>query len=183
MRWGMPGPPQFGSAPITNIRNTTTSRYWHRWLKPENRCLVPFTSFCEYADTKPKKTATWFALDDSRPLCAFAGIWTTWHGVPRHEGKAGRGRAPALRVPDNRSERRRRPDPPESDAGATDDGRGMGRLAASAMARGVRAATTAPRRDDEDRGHRRKGGPLRRCAWGSGLASAWLALGRRLLSG
>ncbi|WP_246725575.1 SOS response-associated peptidase family protein, partial [Beijerinckia sp. L45] len=30
---------------------------------------------------KPKKTATWFALDDSRPLCGFAGIWTTWHGV------------------------------------------------------------------------------------------------------
>jgi putative SOS response-associated peptidase YedK len=81
MRWGMPGPPQFGSAPITNIRNTTTSRYWHRWLKPQSRCLVPLTSFSEYADTKPKKTPTWFALDDSRPLCAFAGIWTTWHGL------------------------------------------------------------------------------------------------------
>ncbi|WP_246725577.1 SOS response-associated peptidase family protein, partial [Beijerinckia sp. L45] len=80
MRWGMPGPPQFGGAPITNIRNTT-SPHWRRWLRPESRCLVPFTSFCEYADTKPKKTATWFALDDSRPLCAFAGIWTTWNGV------------------------------------------------------------------------------------------------------
>ena len=22
MRWGMPGPPQFGGAPITNVRNT-----------------------------------------------------------------------------------------------------------------------------------------------------------------
>jgi putative SOS response-associated peptidase YedK len=27
-----------------------------------------------------RKTPTWFALDDSRPLAFFAGIWTTWHG-------------------------------------------------------------------------------------------------------
>ncbi len=63
MRWGMPGPPQFGGAPITNIRNTA-SPHWRRWLGPASRCLVPVTSFCEYADTKPKKTPTWFALDD-----------------------------------------------------------------------------------------------------------------------
>ena len=42
---------------------------------------MPWTSFCEYADTKPRKTPTWFALDDSRPLAFFAGIWATWHGV------------------------------------------------------------------------------------------------------
>jgi putative SOS response-associated peptidase YedK len=41
---------------------------------------VPSTSFCEYADTKPRKTPTWFALGDDRPLAVFAGIWTTWHG-------------------------------------------------------------------------------------------------------
>jgi hypothetical protein len=41
---------------------------------------VPFTSFCEYADTKPKKTPTWFAFDETRPLEVFAGIWTTWRG-------------------------------------------------------------------------------------------------------
>jgi putative SOS response-associated peptidase YedK len=80
MRWGMPGPPQFGGAPITNIRNTK-SAHWRRWLKPESRCLVPFSSFCEYADTKPRKTPKWFALDDSRPLLAFAGIWTDWTGT------------------------------------------------------------------------------------------------------
>ena len=39
------------------------------------------TSFCEWAPTKPKKTPTWFALDEDRPLFAFAGIWTTWTGV------------------------------------------------------------------------------------------------------
>jgi putative SOS response-associated peptidase YedK len=78
-RWGMPGPPQFGGAPITNIRNTA-SPHWRAWLKTEQRCVVPFTSFCEYADTKPRKTATWFALDEGRPLAFFAGIWTAWHG-------------------------------------------------------------------------------------------------------
>jgi putative SOS response-associated peptidase YedK len=75
----MPGPPQFGGGPITNIRNVN-SPDWRGWLKPANRCLVPFTSFCEYADTKPRKTPTWFALNDDRPLAVFAGIWTTRHG-------------------------------------------------------------------------------------------------------
>src|SRR5664279_4708323 len=79
-RWGMPGPPAFGGAPITNIRNTK-SPHWRRWLKPENRCVVPFTSFCEYADTKPKKTPTWFAFSKARPLAVFAGVWTTWSGT------------------------------------------------------------------------------------------------------
>jgi putative SOS response-associated peptidase YedK len=79
LRWGMPGPPQFGGALSTNIRNTK-SFHWRPWLKPANRCVVPFTSFCEYADTKPRKTPTWFAFDDSRPLAFFAGIWTTWKG-------------------------------------------------------------------------------------------------------
>jgi putative SOS response-associated peptidase YedK len=80
MRWGMPGPPQFGGAPITNIRNTA-SPHWRRWLGPDSRCLVPVTSFCERQDTKPKKTSTWFALNESRPLFFFAGVWTPWRGV------------------------------------------------------------------------------------------------------
>jgi putative SOS response-associated peptidase YedK len=28
-----------------------------------------------------KKTPKWFAIDESRPLVAFAGIWTEWNGV------------------------------------------------------------------------------------------------------
>lgn len=79
-RWGMPGPPQFGGAPITNIRNVK-SPHWRRWLREDSRCLVLATSFCEYEDTKPKKTPTWFALDETRPVFAFAGIWTRWHGL------------------------------------------------------------------------------------------------------
>lgn len=80
MRWGMPGPQQFGSAPVTNIRNTA-SPHWRHWLPPQNRCLVPATSFSEWEDTKPKKTPVWFALDQGRPLFAFAGLWTVWHGI------------------------------------------------------------------------------------------------------
>jgi putative SOS response-associated peptidase YedK len=34
-RWGMPGPPQFGGSPITNIRNTR-SPHWRAWLAPEH---------------------------------------------------------------------------------------------------------------------------------------------------
>lgn len=80
LRWGMPCPPAYGGAHVTNIRNTG-SPHWRAWLKPSNRCLVPATSFCEYADTKPRKTPTWFALDESRPVFAFAGIWAQWRGV------------------------------------------------------------------------------------------------------
>jgi len=51
---------------------------------PENRCLVPANSFAEYApETNPqtkKKDVVWFALDDSRPLFCFAGIWTEFKG-------------------------------------------------------------------------------------------------------
>jgi putative SOS response-associated peptidase YedK len=84
MRWGMPSPPQFGGPPVTNIRNTK-SPHWRRWLGPSSRCLVPVTSFSEYAPEKNpatgKKDIVWFALDDSRPLFAFAGIWTPWTGA------------------------------------------------------------------------------------------------------
>jgi putative SOS response-associated peptidase YedK len=44
-------------------------------------CVVPATSFCEYADTKPRKTPKWFALSEDRPLFAFAGLWTPWRGL------------------------------------------------------------------------------------------------------
>jgi putative SOS response-associated peptidase YedK len=83
MRWGMPPPPRAGGFPVTNIRNTT-SPHWRRWLKPESRCLVPANSFAEYApEPNPstgKKDVVWFALNDDRPLFAFAGIWTEFKG-------------------------------------------------------------------------------------------------------
>ena len=54
------------------------------WLKLESRCLVPANSFAEYApEPNPvtkKKDVVWFALDEDRPLFAFAGIWTEFEG-------------------------------------------------------------------------------------------------------
>jgi putative SOS response-associated peptidase YedK len=83
MRWGMPPPPRGGGAPVTNIRNLS-SPHWRAWLKPENRCLVPFNSFAEYAPERNPKTGkkdvVWFARNEERPLCAFAGIWTEFRG-------------------------------------------------------------------------------------------------------
>ena len=62
----------------TNIRNLA-SRHWKPWLVPEHRCLVPFTSFSENA--RVTHEVTWFALDESRPLAFFAGLWTNWTSV------------------------------------------------------------------------------------------------------
>ena len=82
MRWGMPPPPRMPGL-ATNIRNAT-SPHWGKWLKPEHRCLVPANSFAEYAPAPNpqtrKKDVVWFALNDERPLFAFAGIWTTFNG-------------------------------------------------------------------------------------------------------
>jgi putative SOS response-associated peptidase YedK len=48
---------------------------------PGNRGVIPATSFCEYADTKPRKTPIRFALSEDRPLFAFAGLRASWRGV------------------------------------------------------------------------------------------------------
>jgi putative SOS response-associated peptidase YedK len=81
MRWGFPPPPTVGTRSVTNVRNVK-SGYWRPWLKPEQRCLVPVTSFCEWTDSRPKVTH-WFALSDERPLFWFAGIWRPWTGDRR----------------------------------------------------------------------------------------------------
>jgi putative SOS response-associated peptidase YedK len=87
-RWGMPTPPMHlkpGAIDrgVTNIRNTN-SAHWRAWLKPANRCLVPATSFCEPTDRPGpdgRKIWTWFALEEDRPLFAFAGLWASWRGL------------------------------------------------------------------------------------------------------
>jgi putative SOS response-associated peptidase YedK len=76
-RWGVPGPAQVGAPLVTNLRNAA-SPFWRPWLAPANRCLVPVNAFCEYSDTKPRKTPVWFARDETRPLFAFAGVWGRW---------------------------------------------------------------------------------------------------------
>lgn len=84
LTWGMPSPPTVTNGRpdygVTNIRNLD-SPHWRGWTSVKNRCLVPWTAFCEYEDTKPKKTDRWFAIDDKQPLAFFAGIWTPWKGA------------------------------------------------------------------------------------------------------
>jgi hypothetical protein len=58
--------------------------HWRGWLGPENRCLVPVSSFAEYApEPNPEtkmKDVVWFANNEDRPRFAFAGIWTEFKG-------------------------------------------------------------------------------------------------------
>lgn len=86
-RWGLPSPAfvlqgRKVDPGVTNVRNTS-SAHWRRWLGPEHRCLVPFTSFSE-PEPQPdgKRPPAWFALGEDRPLAFFAGIWIpAWTSV------------------------------------------------------------------------------------------------------
>lgn len=86
-RWGMPSPAfslkgRNSDPGVTNVRNTA-SPHWRRWLAPECRCVVPFTSFSENeALPDGRKPPIWFALGEDRPLACFAGIWVQgWTSV------------------------------------------------------------------------------------------------------
>ncbi|MBO1040384.1 SOS response-associated peptidase [Brucella pituitosa] len=88
LRWGMPTPREFLKTEVdkgvTNVRNLKSS-HWRHWQGVETRCVVPATSFSEYEeDPDPvtkRKRIHWFALNEDKPLFAFAGIWTNWKGV------------------------------------------------------------------------------------------------------
>ena len=85
-RWGMPSPAfalegHSADPGVANVRNVK-SPHWRRWLSIEHCCLVPFTSFSEYATgTDGRKVPIWFAANEERPLLFFAGIWTNWTSV------------------------------------------------------------------------------------------------------
>jgi putative SOS response-associated peptidase YedK len=85
-RWGMPSPAfalkgKKTDPGVTNVRNVA-SPHWRRWLGPQSRCLVPFTSFSENeALSDGSRPPVWFAFDETRPLAFFAGIWTRWTSV------------------------------------------------------------------------------------------------------
>ena len=86
-RFGMPTPLNLirGKADPgwTNIRNPTAP-YWRRWMDVEHRAVVPFTSFAEpepHPLANGKRPPVWFALDETRPLAFFAGVWCRWTSV------------------------------------------------------------------------------------------------------
>lgn len=94
LQWGMPTPSAYVNGAdrgVTNIRNVT-SPHWRRWLTPESRCIIPFTSFAEPSPTRDESGKTpnvWFAMNPSRPLAFFAGIWTMWSGVRKVKDGSG----------------------------------------------------------------------------------------------
>ena len=96
----------------TNIRNTA-SAHWKRWLGPENRCVVPFTSFSEF--NREAGGDIWFAFDESRP----PGLLRRDHDAldERAEGAGGRDHERPVRVSDDRAECPGRRGPSQGDAG------------------------------------------------------------------
>jgi putative SOS response-associated peptidase YedK len=81
MEWGFPGPAAARGRPITNIRNLASS-FWRSALRrPDRRCVVPVTRFCEWEGEKGAKRKVWFGLpEESEPLFAFAGLWRPGEG-------------------------------------------------------------------------------------------------------
>ncbi|MEG8039998.1 SOS response-associated peptidase family protein [Sphingomonas sp. LR60] len=89
MAWGFPhkvpgkrinkatGKPVLLNKSVTNVRNYTSPFWRSALLNPERRCLVPFTSFSEYGQTRGadgKLPLYWFDVP-SRPIVSFAGVW------------------------------------------------------------------------------------------------------------
>lgn len=75
--------------PMTNVRNLQLPQWRRLAERPENRCLIPLTEFCEWTpDThavgtgKPIKGEMWFSVVD-QPIFMVAGFW--------QETKEGRG--------------------------------------------------------------------------------------------
>ncbi len=153
MRWGMPPPPKFGGPPVTNIRNTS-SPHWRGWLKPENRCLVPVSSFSEYApEPNPitkKKDVVWFALDDS-PTPVRLRRHLDRIRRARHQIQANPRTASGLWILDHRAECRRGAHSPEGNAGDIDDGPRTRGLVTRTVGRSQSATATPSGRRSQDR--------------------------------
>lgn len=68
--------------PMTNVRNLALPQWRRLAERPENRCVVPLTEFCEFTPDKhdlgdgkpPLKGEMWFSVID-QPVFAVAGFW------------------------------------------------------------------------------------------------------------
>lgn len=67
--------------PMTNVRNLALPQWRRLAERPESRCLVPLTEFCEWTPgvhdvgaKRPIKGEMWFQVAD-QPLFAVAGFW------------------------------------------------------------------------------------------------------------
>ncbi|MGO4169195.1 SOS response-associated peptidase family protein [Novosphingobium sp. YAF33] len=68
--------------PMTNVRQLSLPQWRRLAEKPENRCIVPLTEFCEFTPEKhdlddgkpPLKGEMWFAVTD-QPTFVVGGFW------------------------------------------------------------------------------------------------------------
>ena len=93
MRWGMPPPPRVGDI---QSRRSATRRRSTGGLKTGRPLLgssQQLRGVCAGAEPRDQeKDVVWFALNEYRPLFAFAGIWTEFKGDP-DDGTERSGRA------------------------------------------------------------------------------------------
>jgi putative SOS response-associated peptidase YedK len=81
MTWGFPLPLKskvtgqpIKPKPVNNIADLSSFMWRFVAPRPENRCLIPLTGFCEAEGEKGSKTRTWFGIQ-GRPIFAWAGMW------------------------------------------------------------------------------------------------------------
>ena len=81
MTWGFPLPLKskvtgqpIKPKPVNNIADLSSFMWRFVAPRPENRCIIPVTGFCEAEGVKGAKTRTWFGVRD-RPIFAWAGMW------------------------------------------------------------------------------------------------------------
>ena len=81
MTWGFPlaqkskktGQP-IKPKPVNNIADLSSFMWRFVAPRPEHRCIIPVTGFCEAEGIKRSMTRTWFSVKD-RPIFAWAGMW------------------------------------------------------------------------------------------------------------
>lgn len=81
MTWGFPlhqkskktGQP-IKPKPVNNIADLSSFMWRFIAPRPEHRCIIPVTGFCEAEGEKGSKTRTWFSLHE-RSIFAWAGMW------------------------------------------------------------------------------------------------------------
>jgi putative SOS response-associated peptidase YedK len=80
MRWGTPPPPKLAGLPITQhvVAALAELAKAGEPMSGAGQQLLGVRAGAEPADQE--KDVVWFALNDDRPLFAFAGIWTEFRG-------------------------------------------------------------------------------------------------------
>ena len=85
MTWGFPlamkskktGQP-IKPKPVNNIADLSSFMWRFVAPRPDHRCLIPLTGFCEAEGEKGARTRTWFSVR-GQPIFAWAGMWKDSH--------------------------------------------------------------------------------------------------------